>query len=82
MKAGLMLGITDEDYAERVNKLLREYGYNIDFNDFDHKIYMQAISSDKKKKYGELRFILQAKSGETLICSLDESQIKEVLNFR
>ena len=82
MKAGLMLGLTDESYAERVDKLLREYGYNIDFNDFDHEIYMQAISSDKKKKNGELRFILQAKSGETLIRPLEESQIKEVLSFR
>ena len=79
MKAGLKLGITDNDYAARVEKILREYGYDIDFCDFDHELYMQALASDKKKRDGKLRYILQVTSGETVIESLDDSLVKEVI---
>ena len=79
MRAGLKIGLTDSDYARRAEAILRKYNYNIDFNDFDHKIYMDAIASDKKKKNGEVRFILQKKIGETIITPLAADVISEVL---
>lgn len=82
MKAGLLLGLTENNYAERVEALLRGYGYNIDFNNFDHNTYLNAIASDKKKKNGKLRFILQTRVGETEIIPLDENQIRRVLNTK
>ncbi|MDC7225583.1 MAG: 3-dehydroquinate synthase [Spirochaetales bacterium] len=79
MKAGLILGITDLSYAERVETILRDYSYNIDFNDFDSELYLQAISSDKKKKDGKLRFILQHSAGNTEILPLDPAIVEEVI---
>ena len=82
MKAGLNCGITEAAYAERAESILRKYDYNIDFTDFDHELYIKAIASDKKKKDGELRFILQQKAGITEIRPLDENAIREVLETR
>jgi 3-dehydroquinate synthase len=79
MKAGLAAGITSMDYAERAEKILRDYGYNIDFADFDIDVYMNALFSDKKKKSGRLRFILQESLGTTMIMNLDDKIIEEVL---
>ena len=79
MTAGKLCGITDTAYAERVENILRKYGYDLDFSEFDRKKYIEAISSDKKKKEGRLRFILQKNIGETVIQSLETALITEVL---
>ncbi len=79
--AGKAVGFTEAEYAARVEKILRSYNYDIDFNGFDHKLYMEALASDKKKKDGEIRFILQKKAGVTEIKTLEPSVIKEVLDL-
>jgi len=79
LRAGVRCGLTDESYAERAENMLRSYGYDIDFTEFDRKLYMDAISSDKKKKDGKLRFVLQKNLGETIITGLDAELIIEVL---
>lgn len=79
LKAGVLAGVTDKNYAERAEKLIRDYGYDADFDDYDHDVYMKALLSDKKKKAGRLRFIIQEKLGSTLIMNLDNKIIEEVL---
>lgn len=79
LRAGVLCGQTDEVYAERAENLLRSYGYDIDFSEFDRELYMDAISSDKKKKDGKLRFVLQKNIGVTIIMGLDAELIVEVL---
>ncbi len=78
-RAGALMGITSEAYVSRVDNILRKYGYNIDFSDFNHTIFMDALFSDKKKKNGELRFILQKNIGETVMESIGADIIKEVI---
>ena len=80
IRAGLLTDSTDKQYAERAENLLRDYGYNIDYSDFDRELYMNALLSDKKKRDGRLRFILQKDLGHTFITQLDQAVIEEVLN--
>ena len=79
VKAGLLAGITDSAYADRVERILRKYGYNIDYSGFNHELYLEALASDKKKKDGKLRFILQRSAGSTEIRSLDPGILEEVV---
>ncbi len=79
MRAGVSCGLTDSDYALRVEKILRDYDYDIDFDQFDRSLYFDALNSDKKKKNGRLRFILQKNIGETVIETLDADTIMGVV---
>jgi 3-dehydroquinate synthase len=78
-RAGVKIGLTDKKYAERGRRVLLEFGYDIDFEDFDRKIFFSALSADKKKKNGQIRFILQGNIGETNIQPLDSETIREVI---
>ncbi|MDC7125115.1 MAG: 3-dehydroquinate synthase [Spirochaetales bacterium] len=79
VRAGVLAGITEPAYADRVISVLRKYGYEVDFNAFDTKKFMKALHSDKKKLNGKVRFILQKKIGETDIFQLDDQIIKEAI---
>jgi 3-dehydroquinate synthase len=81
-RAGKTLNLTDPGYAERAEKLLRDYGYDLDFNDFDIDRYMDALSADKKKKGGQVRFILQSEPGETFITGIDADILGGILSGR
>ncbi|MBI9108217.1 MAG: 3-dehydroquinate synthase [Spirochaetales bacterium] len=79
LRAGVKIGLTDRNYAERVRALLLGYGYNLDFEDFDRKLFFEAIAADKKKKNGQIQFILQRNIGETFSKALDLELVKEVI---
>jgi len=79
LRAGVRKGLTLKSYAGRARRVLLDFGYDLDFKDFDHKLFFEALSSDKKKKGGQIRFILQRNIGETLIETLDFELIKEVI---
>lgn len=64
LHAGALLGVTEEPYRERVNSLLERCGYRLTASADPGKI-LSAIGSDKKKKEGEVRFVLQSRAGET-----------------
>ena len=82
VEAGLVLGETDEAYAQLVKDTLRAYGFRIDYKIpadlLDH--YIETISHDKKKQKGVVRFVLQHKLGDTFLRTLDTEIIKEVIS--
>ncbi len=79
LRAGVKTGLTDSSYARRAEKVLRDFDYNLDFKNFDRGLFLTALSADKKKKNGQIRFILQKNIGETVIESLDPELIEEVI---
>ncbi len=78
MHAGTLLGITDGSYRERVDTLLDRFGYRRTADTEPGKI-IGAVGSDKKKKGGEVYFILQRRAGETLSCPLPRDVLEETV---
>jgi len=78
---GAAIGITDKEYAARVRKLLQCYGYRIGPlpEHMETEAVLAAMKQDKKKRAGDLQFVLQQRLGETLVTALDEKVVKEVL---
>lgn len=82
MKAGVKLGLTDPAYAERVEKLLLNYDYQLAppyRREISREALINAMKYDKKKKSGTVRFVLQKKQGDTLTQPIEESILREVL---
>lgn len=79
MDAGIKIGVTDKIYAEEVYSLLNSYGYELGNSKIDSDSVIAAMSKDKKKRKGKIRFILQKNIGNTLYSELDIAVIREVL---
>ena len=79
MRAGVLAGVTDPAYAESVENLLEDYGYDLDFSAYNRDLYMSALTSDKKKRNGEVRFVLQKEAGDTLMMPLEHGIIERVV---
>ncbi|MGC9311844.1 MAG: 3-dehydroquinate synthase [Sediminispirochaetaceae bacterium] len=79
MKAGVLLGLTDREYAGAVRALLLEYGYNLDIKLTDIDSLMDAMQQDKKKRSGRVRFILQQRQGQTQYAEIPEAIIRRAL---
>lgn len=62
---GRILGLTPQEYADQVSALLRMYGYELDALPRDAELLLSAMQRDKKKKNGQVRFILQSGHGHT-----------------
>ncbi len=78
MELGLRLGISDERYAERVKRLLFSYGFPSEY-ELPVESFISALRQDKKKRGGEVRFVLQKNLGETVFRNVDEEVLREVL---
>ncbi len=65
MHLGRVLGFTSQEYADQVNALLRMYGYRLDSMPQNAELLLSAMQRDKKKKDGQVRFILQSAHGCT-----------------
>jgi len=81
LAAGVLSGITDSGYALRVRRLLDRYGYHTGAvpGGVDVEAVLAAMKQDKKKRQDRLRFVLQRNLGETIVTSLEESVVREVL---
>ncbi len=79
MEAGRSAGFTDPLYADRVLKLLDAYGYRTGPCGEDGKVLMEAMKQDKKKREGELRFVLQKRCCETFLSALPEELVGRIL---
>jgi len=79
--AGVEAGITDSNYAKRVLRLLKHYGYRTGAlpDGITAESVLSAMKQDKKKRQGGLRFVLQKQLGETIVTPLDQDLLKEVL---
>jgi len=65
MQLGLVLGLTSQEYADQVSALLHMYGYRLNSVAQDAELLLSAMQKDKKKKDGQVRFILQSDHGCT-----------------
>lgn len=79
MDAGLALGITESSYAERVKELLSSYGFRLSFPAVDVSDLIAAMKADKKKKGGEVRFVLQECEARTLTRLIPDEVLASVL---
>jgi 3-dehydroquinate synthase len=81
LKAGVLAGVTDAAYAERVHALFQQYEYRTGAlpEGITADSILQAMKRDKKRQRGNLRFILQRGFGETIVTTLDEEVVRTVL---
>lgn len=79
MEAGIRLNITDSAYAGQVKEVLLSYGYNLSYPDYNPEKIQQMMNMDKKKKAGEIRFVVQRKAADTLLTHIPETVLLDVL---
>jgi len=77
LELGAQLNITDYSYMERVKNLLLDYGFPLKYDSIKPARLISAMYGDKKKRKGNLRFILQRSIGDNLI---EEGISEELLN--
>lgn len=75
---GMLLGITDKDYAVEGMKLLRYYGYS-SAAEAPADTLLKAMEKDKKKRSGVVRFVLQRGPQDTRVLPVERERVKEVL---
>jgi 3-dehydroquinate synthase len=67
---GLALGITPRERAETIRTLLGSYGYEIAAPHpliRDREVFLTALEGDKKKKEGNLSFIVPSREGAEIV---------------
>ena len=77
LTAGLLLGITREDFYLWAINLISIYPFKCSykFNKKDYKAFLTATKNDKKKKDGVTRFVLLSERGEPVLRALDDNQV-------
>ncbi|AEJ19598.1 3-dehydroquinate synthase [Gracilinema caldarium] len=80
---GAKLGITPTQRKEQINSILRQFGYcttpTYPTPNYNPEAIMQAMYSDKKKKDGQLRFIIPTEESAT-IRSISSNEIDIVVS--
>ncbi|THB67129.1 MAG: 3-dehydroquinate synthase [Spirochaetaceae bacterium] len=82
MRLGVRLGITRASWCSQVEELAVELGYPLQIKLPAGKSIEDliiAMRSDKKKRSGQVRFVLQADQSETLLQPVDESDLRGIL---
>ena len=77
---GRHLGITDAGYQEYALRLLSEYGYPEQV-DADPETLATAMEQDKKKRGGDVRFVLQKRQGDTFVTEVAKSEVSRILHM-
>ena len=79
--AGRMLGITPTEYADEALSLIRDFGFDTSYriSKDDFPAFYSAIAKDKKKKGGEVRFVLMEGQGKPVLLPLEQSTIMEAV---
>jgi len=78
LDASVKMGLADAGWAREMKNLFHEYGYTLKADEQPEKI-LEAMSMDKKKKGGRLRYILPAAPGDIRIEYLEPGFVLEVL---
>ncbi len=81
LTVGVGAGLTDPGYAGTVRNLLHRYGYRTGPlpGGITADSVLTAMKQDKKKRGGDLRFVLQRGFGDTFVTTLDEKLVRKVL---
>lgn len=78
LKTGLLLGLTDPEFAVGAESLLMLYGFDL-IAEVPLEALISAMQYDKKKRDGRVRFVLQKRLGETFIHEVSANVLKEVI---
>lgn len=76
-QVGESLGVNGLEYTKKVNELLDLYEFTKPVPETDPMVFIKAMHKDKKKKGGQLRFILQKAPLETIIQPLSDEELLE-----
>ncbi len=79
LRAGAAMGETDPSWLEEADRILSLYGYRTDYHAaLPVSEIIEAMNYDKKKKDGEVRFVLQHRRGDTFTAPVDREILEEV----
>ena len=81
LEAGLLLGITSKELRDKGLRLLRLYGYDVDYRlpRGQWLDYYGAMLRDKKKVAGHIKFVLLKEQGEPVLSDVDSKTIQSVV---
>lgn len=79
IRAGLLLNITDPAFAQRAEALFSAYGFDTSYRVTDSQAFLHALSHDKKKRKGQVRFVLMENQGKHLLAPLTTEIIEELI---
>ena len=79
LRLGRRLGLTNAAYADRVERLLRAYGYRLTAPEASPESLLAAMRSDKKRSGNELRFVLQHDLEQTELRVVTPREVLAVL---
>lgn len=79
LELGRLLGITDDAYRKRVETLLMAYGYPLDPVSVSSEELIEAMGQDKKRKEGELRFVVQRGLCSTELLPVERGLVEKSL---
>lgn len=95
LELGVNLGITDKNYRNKIFSILKTYNWTespmhpaakksgetggISDADIPEKL-LEAMYHDKKKRKGEIRFVLQKKACSTVIRKVEDREVLKVLS--
>ena len=77
IKLGIDLGITKADCLPLLSKLLELY--DLPFELYNYKDYLEAVAQDKKNLAGVLNFILIEDIAKPIMYPIEEKKLKELL---
>ncbi|MEW5817205.1 MAG: hypothetical protein AB1798_17650, partial [Spirochaetota bacterium] len=72
------MGVTDKEYAQKVESLLKSYGYILSER-IAAEAFISAMRQDKKKRGGKLRLVLQRNLCDTFVETIDASILSDFL---
>lgn len=81
LQAGVAIGITEREFAECGIDLFRSYDFADSFSVPEELFgrYFRTIGKDKKKKGGEVRFVLMEGQGRPVLMPLDEDTVRSAV---
>lgn len=79
LELGRILGITDDEYRRRVERLLLAYGYALDPVSYAPRELIEAMGQDKKRSGGELRFVVQRELCSTEVIPVARELVEKSL---
>ena len=82
MELGVAAGITEAGYAARVRAILDAYGYRLDPIPEAASAIRAAMDRDKKRRAGEVRFVLQEQLGRTVVTAVADRLVERTLAGR
>jgi 3-dehydroquinate synthase len=79
MELGVRLGVTEDEHADRVFRLLSQYGFRTELMPDAADSLVAAMRKDKKRQGPTMRFILQRDAQDTVIEEVEAEVIRAML---